>query len=707
MKIWPARPVVTSAKSRGMRRKVGDIKHVDPTEFQDGRQIKKGLLSEVREEVCGLPSQRERLQKIRDIISAKNPDLRSHTESPAAGYELETIHGDIDASGRAIHHTFTTGTTTDVQHCDEHFGVNTCGQQISLGPLKCTVDQAAQLVVYIDVTLRTLYGIEVTVIAGETPPNIIWSGESAQYVQLAFTEPIYAATILAAPELLQRVPCIPRGRDTFKSGTETIPRVRHAPAQPENRAPVEGRKVAVSHPCFEWATLSQLKEKFIEFEDSVDSATIESICKGTTAGSDEAVDCEVVQLLLTSAKAAVMLANGTLKLIFDGEPAVCELVASSRELREAQETEVVFFDNAGLFRVGFDESCVQEGVDKAIKEATKQQSTQLLPLPTTRTQLGSNTDRTGSFVRHRPMRSGNMWLARASAAAYDYIAKQEKSQLAIELYHTEAGEVQVTLTLGKFSRRGEKGTGHGRLEHTEAIAVLNSVWEQRLQDIKNRETPQVEPASHRELIDLTSSIKTGIDALQAEVGEIKHSTTETGVGIGALNDKQEATITTLGELSASAAGHLQAIGELHRDCTAGFVSVMTECQGVKAAVNDVAEAQRTHESRMVPLYQSMIDRLLGIEHNTKDSRAEDEARKRARSRTSSRQGERLTHTEEYLQAQLTLLANQQQEQAAKLAQQPPMVQQTTLPTPLQNLQNMQNVQTLASLQSMGIQLPRG
>ncbi len=87
------------------------------------------------------------------------------------------------------------------------------------------------------------------------------------------------------------------------------------------------------HPCFAGTPLSQLKEKFIAFEDSTDGATIESICKGTTAGTDEAADCEVVQLLLTSAKTAVMLANGTLKFIPDGEPAVCELVASSRVLR--------------------------------------------------------------------------------------------------------------------------------------------------------------------------------------------------------------------------------------------------------------------------------------------------------------------------------------------------------------------------------------
>ena len=54
-----------------------------------------------------------------------------------------------------------------------------------------------------------------------------------------------------------------------------------------------------------------------------------------------------------------------------------------------------------------------------------------------------------------------------------------------------------------------------------------------------------------------------------------------------------------------------------------------------------------------------------------------------------------------------LLASQQQEQAAKLAQQPQLIQQPVTSTPLQNLQNMQNVHTLASLQGMGLQLPRG
>jgi len=53
-----------------------------------------------------------------------------------------------------------------------------------------------------------------------------------------------------------------------------------------------------------------------------------------------------------------------------------------------------------------------------------------------------------------------------------------------------------------------------------------------------------------------------------------------------------------------------------------------------------------------------------------------------------------------------LLASQQQEQAAKLAQ-PHLIQQPMTSAPLQNLQNMQNVHTLASLQGMGLQLPRG
>jgi len=523
-------------RTSALRRKVGAIAHTESTQFRDGRQVKKGLLSKVSEQVSGLASQQQRLQKIAELITVGNPDLRIHTETPAAGYELESIIGDLDSEGREVHHLFTTGTNTSVHQCDSDYGICESGYQISVGPLRCTADQAAELVAYTDITLRTLFDVEDTVISEKFLPSAIWSGETAQFILLAFKDQVHAAAILAAPDLLQRVPCIPRGRDGFKAGTETIPRVRHAPAEPESRAPVEGRKVAVQHPNFAGMALSELREALIAFEDSSNDTLIESVCKGAVAGTGEAADCDVVQLLMTSAKNAVMLANGSIKFELNGEKAICELVATSRTLREAQETEIVFYDNAGLFRVGFDESTIQTGIDEAVMEATKQKTTQLLPLPTTRTQLGSNVGRPGSHVRHRPMKTGNMWLSRASSTVYEYIASQEKRQLPITLYHVEAGETQVVLTLGKFSRKGEKGTGAvPSQQQTDSIAALNSVWEQRLLEVRAQAAPQPsELADQKELIDLTRTIKTGIENLQTGVGDIKHATTETATGLESL-----------------------------------------------------------------------------------------------------------------------------------------------------------------------------
>ncbi|KAK3273252.1 hypothetical protein CYMTET_18498 [Cymbomonas tetramitiformis] len=696
-------------RTSAFRRKVGAIAHTDATQFRDGRQVKKGLLSKVSDQVGTLSSHRQKLQKIRDLISIENPDLRVHTEAPSVGYELENIHGDLNADGQELHQLFTTGTSTAIDLCDNDFGVCENGYQISLGPLRCTADQAAELVAYIDIVLKTLFDTENTAIAGELPPDAIWSGEYVQFVHLAFKEPVHAATILAAPDLLQRVPCIPRGRDSFRAGTETVPRVRHAPAEPEIRAPVEGRKVAVQCPGFTGMALGELKEALVKFEESIGETAIESVCKGAMAGTGEAADCDVIQLLMTTAKLAVMLANNTIKFYLDGEQATCELVASTRVLREAQETEIVFYDNAGLFRVGYDEACIQEGVDKAVMHATQQKTTQLLPLPTTRTQLGSDVSRQGSFVRHRPMRSGNMWLLRASSTVYEFSARQEKQQQTIDLYHVEAGEIQVILTLGKFSRKGEKGTGAApSQQQTDSIAALNSVWEQRLSEVRAQAAPQPsELADHKELIDLTKTIKSGIENLQTGVGDIKHATAETATGLESLIGLHGTTNTTLSTLSTQADNHKQSIENLQQVCNTGFVAVTAECQNTTTAVNAMVEAQRNHETRMLPLYHSMIDKLVSIEANTREARVEEEARKRAKARPSSRQGDRPTHTEEYLQAQLTLLASQQQEQAAKLAQQPQLIQQPVTSAPLQNLQNIQNVHTLASLQGMGLQLPRG
>ena len=88
-------------RTSAFRRKVGAIEHTDATQFRDGRQIKRGLLNKVRDQVGTLPSHRQKLQKIGDLIATENPDLRVHTEAPSAGYELENTYGDLSADVRS------------------------------------------------------------------------------------------------------------------------------------------------------------------------------------------------------------------------------------------------------------------------------------------------------------------------------------------------------------------------------------------------------------------------------------------------------------------------------------------------------------------------------------------------------------------------------------------------------------------------------
>ncbi|KAK3234423.1 hypothetical protein CYMTET_55365 [Cymbomonas tetramitiformis] len=125
-----------------------------PEDMEDGRVITRGLLVCCVDILDGEDVQ-QRLQLLAAKIALGHSNIRVHTEQPACRYVLEATWATKTSNGEEQHHLFTTGTTTPAAQCNPLFFINE--KAISIGPIKATAEQAAALIVHIDLTERHLF----------------------------------------------------------------------------------------------------------------------------------------------------------------------------------------------------------------------------------------------------------------------------------------------------------------------------------------------------------------------------------------------------------------------------------------------------------------------------------------------------------------------------------------------------------------------